>query len=82
VTTANAEAPRCETIELVLHDATLLERVVGLIARLGCTYASVRADRAADGVRVAIRLDGDAAAVRRLRGHYARLLDDDKEMSR
>jgi hypothetical protein len=70
------------TLDLTLHDWRLMERVVGLIGRLGCAYTrlDVRAER--DRYRASLDLVGTPDALRRLDAQLTRLCNDDKEMSR
>jgi hypothetical protein len=70
------------TLDLTLHDWRLMERVVGLIGRLGCAYTrlDVRAER--DRYRASLDLVGAPDALRRLDAQLTRLCNDDKEMSR
>lgn len=70
------------TLDLTLHDWRLVERVVGLIGRLGCAYTrlDVRAER--DRYRASLDLVGTPDALRRLDAQLTRLCNDDKEMSR
>jgi len=71
------------TLALVLHDWRILERVVGLTHRLGCSYRSVEV-RERDDARYDARIEfaGAPDALRRLGAQLTRLLDDDKEMAR
>jgi len=71
------------TLALVLHDWRILERIVGLTNRLGCSYRSVEV-RPRDDSRYDARIEfaGSPDALRRLDAQLNRLLDDDKEMSR
>jgi hypothetical protein len=65
-----------------MHDWRLLERIVGLTNRLGCSYSSVDV-RASDTLyHATIEFAGPPDALRRLDAQLTRLLSDDKEMSR
>jgi hypothetical protein len=79
------------TLALVLHDWRVLERIVGLTHRLGCSYRSVEV-RARPSTELGagsdarydacIEFAGSPDALRRLDAQLNRLLDDDKEMTR
>jgi len=69
------------TLALVLHDWRILERIVGLTHRLGCSYRSVEVHaRDDDCYDARIEFAGSHDALRRLDAQLNRLLDDDKEM--
>lgn len=71
------------TLALVLHDWRMLERIVGLTHRLGCSYRSVEVSARDDNVYDAtIEFAGPPDQLRRLDTQLTRLLDDDKEMAR
>ncbi len=71
------------TLELVLHDWRILERIVGLTHRLGCSYRSVDVRARDDDLYFAtIEFAGPPQQLRRLDAQLTRLLDDDKEMAR
>ena len=70
------------TLSLVLHDWRLLERVVGLTSRLGCAYTRVDVRAGDEHYHATIDFVGAPDALRRLDAQLARLLNDDKEMSR
>jgi len=71
------------TLALVLDDWRVLERIVGLTNRLGCSYRSVEVRARADArYDATIEFAGAPDALRRLDAQLNRLLDDDKEMAR
>jgi hypothetical protein len=67
---------------LVLHDWRVLERIVGLIGRLGCAYTRVDVRAESDRYHATLDLVGAPDALRRLDAQLTRLCNDDKEMSR
>jgi hypothetical protein len=79
------------TLALVLHDWRVLERIVGLTNRLGCSYRNLEV-RARPSTELGtgsdtrydarIEFSGSAIALRRLDAQITRLLNDDKEMAR
>ena len=70
------------TLSLVMHDWRLLERVIGLTSRLGCAYTRVDVRAGGEQYHATIDFVGTPEALRRLDLQLARLLNDDKEMSR
>ncbi len=70
------------TLSLVMHDWRLLERVVGLTNRLGCAYTRLDVKAREPNYHATIDFVGAPDALRRLDAQLARLLNDDKEMSR
>ncbi len=70
------------TTTLTLHDWRLLERVVGLVSRLGCSYTRVDVQAHDDRYQATLDLVGAPDALRRLDAQLTRLCNDDKEMSR
>lgn len=70
------------TLNLEMHDWRLLERVVGLTNRLGCAYTRVDVQAGEKYYHATIDFTGAPDALRRLDAQLARLLNDDKEMSR
>lgn len=70
------------SITLELHDWRVLERVVGLIGRLGCAYTRVEVRAHNDRYHATLDLVGAPEALRRLYAQLIRLCNDDKEMSR
>jgi acetolactate synthase regulatory subunit len=69
-------------VQVQLDDWRLLERIVGLTSRLGCRYTALNVSSHANTYHASIDFDGPADALRRLDLQLARLLADDKEMSR
>ncbi len=65
-----------------LHDWRVLERIVGLIGRLGCAYTRVDVRAHDERFRATFDLTGAPDALRRLDAQLQRLCNDDKEMSR
>jgi hypothetical protein len=65
-----------------LHDWRVLERIVGLIGRLGCALTSVDVRTHNDRYHATFDLTGAPDALRRLDAQLTRLCNDDKEMSR
>jgi hypothetical protein len=71
------------TLALLLHDWRILERIVGLTNRLGCSYRRVEVrSRDDDRYDADIEFAGAPDALRRLNAQITRLLEDDKEMAR
>lgn len=71
------------TLALVLHDWRMLERIVGLTHRLGCSYRSVEVSARDDNLyHATIEFAGPPDQLRRLDTQLNRLLEDDKEMAR
>lgn len=70
------------SLTLELHDWRVLERVVGLIGRLGCAYTRVDVRARDDRYHATFELTGAPDALRRLDAQLKRLCNDDKEMSR
>lgn len=64
----------------IMHDWRLLERIVGLTHRMGCSYT--RVDVRADGAHYKADIDfvGPPDSLRRLSSQLNRLLNDDKEL--
>jgi acetolactate synthase small subunit len=71
------------TLALILHDWRMLERIVGLTHRLGCSYKSVEVHARDDHLyHATIEFAGPPEQLRRLDTQLNRLLEDDKEMAR
>ena len=70
------------TLALVLHDWRMLERIVGLTHRLGCSYTRVEVASRDRLFHATIQFEGSPAQLRRLDTQLNRLLEDDKEMAR
>lgn len=70
------------TIGLLLHDWRVMERVVGLISRLGCAYTHLDVRARHDRYYASLELIGEPEALRRLDAQLTRLCNDDKEMFR
>ncbi len=69
-------------LSLVMNDWRLLERIVGLTNRLGCAYTTLSVKPSDHRYHATIDFVGPPDALRRLDAQVARLLNDDKEMSR
>ena len=70
------------SVSFELHDGRVVERIIGLIGRLGCGYTRLDVRAQAGRYHATIDLTGSPDALRRLDAQLTRLCNDDKEMSR